>query len=493
MRQAADGAELRAAPRRCATTPRRCARCIERNAVVLPDDGSDADVFALVSDDAGTPPSTVFHVRGGRVRGHARLGRDLSRRRGRRGHRAAPRQVYVDCRRLRRPRRGSRTSSASHSRTPPAPRAAPGECAWRRWRRPRAWTTSRTPPTIGDPARGPGSRSCPRTPPTVARLAGRPARRVRRRCARAQARRRRPQLMDTVTRERRRRLAAAPHEARGRHHGALEGTRGARREPRPARARPCASSATTSRTRAGQQPGRPPWSSSRTVCRARTTYRTLQHPRRGRQRHRPTTRAAMNEVLTRRFSRLLAEEGAAVARSAGARTASPLRLRPDRRDDRDVPSVSPTGPSLVVVDGGLPQVNAARAALDDAWASDVPVVGLAKRLEEVWIPGDDFPAHPAAHVGGSLPPAVPARRVPPLRDHEAPRAPVEGPAPLGPRLRTQGLDPTRQAALLKRFRLSQADSRGHAPSGFPRSRAWDSALRARSAIRLAASSREDTP
>ena len=48
-------------------------------------------------------------------------------------------------------------------------------------------------------------------------------------------------------------------------------------------------------------------------------------------------------------------------------------------------------PQLIVVDGGLPQVNSARAALDAAGAQDVAVVGLAKRLEEVWVPGEDFP------------------------------------------------------------------------------------------------------
>lgn len=39
-----------------------------------------------------------------------------------------------------------------------------------------------------------------------------------------------------------------------------------------------------------------------------------------------------------------------------------------------------------MVDGGQPQVNAARLAMDEAGAGDIPVVGLAKRLEEVWLP-----------------------------------------------------------------------------------------------------------
>ena len=48
-------------------------------------------------------------------------------------------------------------------------------------------------------------------------------------------------------------------------------------------------------------------------------------------------------------------------------------------------------PNLVVVDGGLPQVNAAAAALSDVGVNDVAVIGLAKRLEEVWVPGQEFP------------------------------------------------------------------------------------------------------
>ena len=48
-------------------------------------------------------------------------------------------------------------------------------------------------------------------------------------------------------------------------------------------------------------------------------------------------------------------------------------------------------PNLVVVDGGLPQVNAARSVLDELGIEDVSLVGLAKRLEEVWVPGQDFP------------------------------------------------------------------------------------------------------
>ncbi len=100
----------------------------------------------------------------------------------------------------------------------------------------------------------------------------------------------------------------------------------------------------------------------------------------------PDDTAAMDEVLHRRFSRLLAEEAGlegededGVAFQSGPVDA--LTGRPRRFSYR---------PDLVVVDGGLPQVNAARSALD-GMGVDLPVVGLAKRLEEVWVPGDEFP------------------------------------------------------------------------------------------------------
>ncbi|GAY18324.1 excinuclease ABC subunit UvrC [Mycobacterium sp. shizuoka-1] len=48
-------------------------------------------------------------------------------------------------------------------------------------------------------------------------------------------------------------------------------------------------------------------------------------------------------------------------------------------------------PNLYVVDGGAPQVNAAQAVLDDLGVTDVAVIGLAKRLEEVWVPGEIDP------------------------------------------------------------------------------------------------------
>ncbi|MBN9191122.1 excinuclease ABC subunit UvrC [Microbacterium sp.] len=48
-------------------------------------------------------------------------------------------------------------------------------------------------------------------------------------------------------------------------------------------------------------------------------------------------------------------------------------------------------PQLLVVDGGKPQVEAAARALADAGHEEIALCGIAKRLEEVWLPGEDFP------------------------------------------------------------------------------------------------------
>jgi len=83
--------------------------------------------------------------------------------------------------------------------------------------------------------------------------------------------------------------------------------------------------------------------------------------------------AAMHEVLTRRFSRYRDEAA-----------------RPDAEDDGR-PRRFAYPPNLVVVDGGAPQVAAAQRALDDLGIPDVAVCGLAKRLEEVWLPDEEDP------------------------------------------------------------------------------------------------------
>ena len=90
--------------------------------------------------------------------------------------------------------------------------------------------------------------------------------------------------------------------------------------------------------------------------------------------------AAMDEVLRRRLARLArdSEEGAERPVSG---LIDPETGKAKRFAYR---------PQLLVVDGGLPQVNAAQSVVDEL-GLDLAVVGLAKRLEEVWIPGEDFP------------------------------------------------------------------------------------------------------
>ncbi|MCU1548649.1 MAG: excinuclease subunit [Arthrobacter sp.] len=109
--------------------------------------------------------------------------------------------------------------------------------------------------------------------------------------------------------------------------------------------------------------------------------------------------AAMHDVLTRRFRHYLQEKAdhAEAARQPGHRTGSSAAA-----DAAMVEAVADTTtaaprvkfaypPNLVVVDGGKPQVNAAARALAELGIDDVYVVGLAKRLEEVWLPDSDFP------------------------------------------------------------------------------------------------------
>lgn len=109
--------------------------------------------------------------------------------------------------------------------------------------------------------------------------------------------------------------------------------------------------------------------------------------------------AAMGEVLTRRF-RYHVTQRTARAHASEAADAAAGAVAEGGDGGAVAPGIDPrTGalrsfayaPQLVVVDGGRPQADAARAALDALGVDDVSVVGLAKRLEEVWAPGEDFP------------------------------------------------------------------------------------------------------
>lgn len=48
-------------------------------------------------------------------------------------------------------------------------------------------------------------------------------------------------------------------------------------------------------------------------------------------------------------------------------------------------------PNLLIVDGGQPQVAAAKRAMEDLGITGIALCGIAKRLEEIWLPGNDYP------------------------------------------------------------------------------------------------------
>ena len=102
---------------------------------------------------------------------------------------------------------------------------------------------------------------------------------------------------------------------------------------------------------------------------------------------------SMHEVITRRFKRYIAEKGKTGEWADGQETGQETAPEPGQelKDDDGRPKRFAYPPQLVVVDGGQPQVAAAQRALDELGIDDIAVCGLAKRLEEVWVPGDDDP------------------------------------------------------------------------------------------------------
>ncbi len=89
--------------------------------------------------------------------------------------------------------------------------------------------------------------------------------------------------------------------------------------------------------------------------------------------------AAIHEVITRRFRRYLDERTTAPT--------GPDELTGDIGERRKFSYP----PNLLVIDGGPAQVAAAVRAMDELGVVDVAACGLAKRLEEVWLPGEDEP------------------------------------------------------------------------------------------------------
>ena len=95
--------------------------------------------------------------------------------------------------------------------------------------------------------------------------------------------------------------------------------------------------------------------------------------------------ASMYDVITRRFKRYLTEQQQRA--QAGPQRSGEVASDAHAQE----PAKFAYPPNLVLVDGGPPQVAAAQAALSDLGVMDVHVAGIAKRLEELWLPDDDFP------------------------------------------------------------------------------------------------------
>jgi excinuclease ABC subunit C len=140
--------------------------------------------------------------------------------------------------------------------------------------------------------------------------------------------------------------------------------------------------------------------------------------------------SAIAEVITRRFRRYLEETAAERTVAEGAKFAYP--------------------PNLVVVDGGAGQTDAAARALAELGITDVAVCGLAKRLEEVWLPGEEYPVIlPRTSEGLYLLQRVrdEAHRFA-ITYHRAKRGKAAIDSALDD---VPGLGPARRAALLKEF------------------------------------------
>jgi len=154
--------------------------------------------------------------------------------------------------------------------------------------------------------------------------------------------------------------------------------------------------------------------------------------------------AAVHEVITRRFRRYLEEREATgeldvLGDPVGGTGDHELRQRKFAYQ-----------PNLVVIDGGPAQVAAAVSALAELGIDDVAVCGLAKRLEEVWLPGEDAPVIlPRSSEGLYLLQRVrdEAHRFA-ITYHRAKRSKALAVSELDG---VPGLGPARRATLLRRF------------------------------------------
>jgi excinuclease ABC subunit C len=160
----------------------------------------------------------------------------------------------------------------------------------------------------------------------------------------------------------------------------------------------------------------------------------------------PDDLAAIYEVVTRRFRRYLAERDVEIAEDATDGMLATGEVVVEAPGSRKFAYP----PSLLVIDGGPGQVDAAVRALSDLGVPDIAVCGLAKRLEEVWLPGEETPViMPRSSEGLYLLQRVrdEAHRFA-ITYHRAKRTAAQRASELDS---LPGLGPTRKAALLRRF------------------------------------------
>ena len=167
---------------------------------------------------------------------------------------------------------------------------------------------------------------------------------------------------------------------------------------------------------------------------------------RGRRTARTTSRA-MHEVISRRFRRLLDERADGPSCGDGPTRPGRLAASTPRRPAAQVrlPAGAGRGRRRRRRRSPRPQ-----RALDELGIDDVAVCGLAKRLEEVWLPGEEDPVILPRTQRGALPAPARPRRGAPVRDHLPPGAAVEvdGRGLLDD---VPGLGEVRRKALLRQF------------------------------------------
>ena len=333
-------------------------RALEKQAVVLPD-GTDCDVIALAGDQLEAAVQ-VFYVRGGRVRGQ-------------RGWVVDKVEDVSDGELV------EHFLSQVYGEDSVAGNGHGAGAAGRDRRR-------------GDPGRRPGSAGAarPHRPPRGARPRAAAGRRGGGGVARGPA----GEPGAPAGAAPRRQEGAARHRGaeRGRVPGAAQDAAGQRpHHPQPGPERDpggagagggarCGSSATTCRT-----------------CRARTWSRRWWCSRTGWRARASTagsaSRAPAARATSPRCTRSSPAASAGTWRSARPRASLTCSAIPRpaaaTADLRQRKFAYP--PNLVVIDGGPAQVAAAVSALQELGIDDVAVCGLAKRLEEVWLPGEDAP------------------------------------------------------------------------------------------------------